>query len=62
MLTGLLEPSGGRALVAGLDLRSQTEEIFQVMGVCPQDNLLWETLTGEEHLYFYGRLKGLRGG
>jgi ABC-type multidrug transport system ATPase subunit len=22
------------------------------MSVCPQDNLLWESLTGEEHLYF----------
>jgi hypothetical protein len=24
--------------------------------------LLWETLTGREHLMFYGRLKNLRGG
>ena len=29
------------------------------MGVCPQDNLLWEDLTGDEHLQFYGRLRGL---
>ena len=28
------------------------------MGVCPQHDLLWEQLTGEEHLLFYGRLKG----
>ncbi len=26
-----------------------------------QDNLLWEQLTGAEHLEFYGRLKGLKG-
>lgn len=31
------------------------------LGVCLQDNVLWDDLTGEEHLYFYGRLKGLRG-
>lgn len=32
-----------------------------LMGVCPQHDLLWETLTGREHLLFYGRLKGLTG-
>lgn len=29
--------------------------------MCPQDNLLWETLTAREHLNFYGRLKRLSG-
>jgi ABC-type Na+ transport system ATPase subunit NatA len=31
------------------------------MGLCPQHDLLWETLTSREHLTFYGRLKGLEG-
>ncbi|XP_062026161.1 ABC transporter A family member 7-like [Rosa rugosa] len=31
------------------------------MGVCPQHDLLWESLTGREHLLFYGRLKNLKG-
>jgi len=31
------------------------------MGVCPQENLLWDDLTGREHLLFYGRLKVLEG-
>lgn len=31
------------------------------MGVCPQDNLLWDVLTATEHLQFYGRIKGLTG-
>jgi ABC-type multidrug transport system ATPase subunit len=33
--------------------------IYSLMGVCPQDNLLWDALTGREHLQFYGRLKNL---
>ncbi|KXZ51851.1 hypothetical protein GPECTOR_11g29 [Gonium pectorale] len=60
MLTGFLEPSAGDALVEGRSVRSRMPEIYRMMGVCPQDNLLWEQLTGEEHLLFYGRLKGLK--
>jgi ABC-type multidrug transport system ATPase subunit len=32
-----------------------------MMGVCPQDNVLWDDLTGPEHLRFYGRLKNVSG-
>jgi len=37
------------------------EKIYNSMGVCPQNDMLWETLTGREHLQFYGRLKGHSG-
>jgi hypothetical protein len=37
------------------------DAIYSLMGVCPQHDLLWDTLTGREHLTFYGRLKGLVG-
>ena len=29
------------------------------MGVCPQFDILWPSLTVEEHLYFYARLRGV---
>ncbi|KAM3307861.1 ABC transporter A family member 7 isoform X2 [Capsicum chacoense] len=61
MMTGLLEPSSGTAYVEGLNLRTQMNEIYGSMGVCPQHDLLWDTLTGREHLLFYGRLKNLSG-
>ncbi|KAG2497357.1 hypothetical protein HYH03_004516 [Edaphochlamys debaryana] len=61
MLTGFLESSAGDALVGGASVRSRMPHIYKTMGVCPQENLLWEQLTGEEHLLFYGRLKGLKG-
>lgn len=35
-------------------------DIYATMGVCPQHDLLWDTLTGREHLLFYGRLKNLK--
>uniref|UniRef100_A0A0V0IV07 Putative ABC transporter A family member 7-like n=1 Tax=Solanum chacoense TaxID=4108 RepID=A0A0V0IV07_SOLCH len=61
MMTGLLKPSSGSAYVEGLNLRTQMNEIYGSMGVCPQHDLLWDTLTGREHLLFYGRLKNLKG-
>jgi ABC-type multidrug transport system ATPase subunit len=34
---------------------------WHVQGVCPQHDLLWDTLTAREHLNFYARLKRLSG-
>ncbi|KAH1117721.1 hypothetical protein AAZX31_17G095600 [Glycine max] len=61
MMIGLTKPTSGRAFVQGLDIRTQMDEIYTTMGVCPQHDLLWESLTGREHLLFYGRLKNLKG-
>jgi ABC-type multidrug transport system ATPase subunit len=59
ILTGFLQPTSGNALVQGSDIRTDMDQIYGIMGVCPQDNLLWDRLTAREHLSFYGRLKGL---
>ncbi|KAI9086421.1 hypothetical protein K1719_031505 [Acacia pycnantha] len=61
MMIGLTKPTSGAAFVQGMDIRTQMDEIYTSMGVCPQHDLLWETLTGREHLLFYGRLKNLKG-
>lgn len=61
MLIGFIKPTSGTAYIHGMDIQTHMEKIYAGMGVCPQHNLLWETLTGREHLMFYGRLKNLRG-
>ena len=61
MLIGFTPPSAGTATVEGLDVRTSMDRIYSLMGVCPQHDVLWETLTAREHLRFYGRLKNLRG-
>ncbi|KAK6123284.1 hypothetical protein DH2020_042961 [Rehmannia glutinosa] len=61
MMIGLIKPSSGTAYVQGLDIRTDMDRIYTSMGVCPQHDLLWGTLTGREHLLFYGRLKNLKG-
>nr|CAB3480866.1 unnamed protein product [Digitaria exilis] len=61
MMIGLLKPTYGTAYIHGMDLRTDMNEIYANIGVCPQHDLLWETLTGTEHLMFYGRMKNLTG-
>uniref|UniRef100_A0ACD5ZUL1 Uncharacterized protein n=1 Tax=Avena sativa TaxID=4498 RepID=A0ACD5ZUL1_AVESA len=61
MMIGLIPPTSGTAYVHGMDIRTDMNDIYTTMGVCPQHDLLWETLTGREHLLFYGRLKNLKG-
>ncbi|WZZ45497.1 hypothetical protein YC2023_041756 [Brassica napus] len=60
-MTGLAKPTSGAAFVQGLDICKDMDKVYTSMGVCPQQDLLWETLTGREHLLFYGRLKNLKG-
>ncbi|KAJ1568373.1 hypothetical protein HK405_002593, partial [Cladochytrium tenue] len=59
MLTGLYAPSGGTARLSGFDIRTEIKEVYRVIGICPQFDIVWEDLSIEEHLYFYARLKGV---
>lgn len=61
MMIGLIPPTSGTAYVHGMDIKTNMDAIYTTMGVCPQHDLLWETLTGREHVMFYGRLKNLKG-
>jgi ATP-binding cassette subfamily A (ABC1) protein 1 len=60
MLTGLIEPTSGDAIIRGYSIKD-TRDLGLIrlsLGVCPQHNVLFDTLTVEEHLVFYGGLKG----
>jgi ABC-2 type transport system ATP-binding protein len=50
MLTGMLEPTGGGATIAGFDLCAQTIEVKRRVGFVPESGAVFESLTGLEYL------------
>ncbi|XP_049732054.1 phospholipid-transporting ATPase ABCA7 isoform X6 [Elephas maximus indicus] len=59
ILSGLFPPSGGSAFILGQDVQYHMAAIRPHLGVCPQYNVLFDLLTVDEHVWFYGRMKGL---
>jgi ABC-2 type transport system ATP-binding protein len=59
MLCGLLKPSGGTGVVAGLDIYKQSEKIKENIGYMSQRFSLYNDLTIEENIEFYGGIYGL---
>lgn len=56
LLLGLLEPSGGTAEVLSFDTRTQADEIRQRTGALLEHAGLYERLSAEDNLDFYGRV------
>ena len=59
MLCGLLEPSGGSGSVAGLDIRTQREEIKRSIGYMSQRFSLYDDLRVEENIDFFSGIYGI---
>ncbi|EDO32070.1 predicted protein, partial [Nematostella vectensis] len=58
-LTGMIQPSSGTALIYGKDISrfGDLAELRRNIGVCPQQDVIFEFLTVKEHLEFYFKLK-----
>jgi len=59
MLSGSLKPTSGQAMVAGFDVATQMDLVYTQLGVVPQFDAPIEDLDVVDHLFFYGRLKGV---
>ncbi len=59
MLTTLLPPTAGRAVVAGFDVATQGPDVRRHIGAALQEAALDNFLTGREHMSLQGGLNGL---
>jgi drug efflux transport system ATP-binding protein len=59
MMCGLLTPSSGTALVDGVDVSRNPEEVKRRIGYMSQKFSLYESLTVEQNVRFFGALYGL---
>lgn len=60
MLCGIMRPTSGKGTVLGYDIVSDAEKIKQSIGYMSQKFSLYEDLTVEENLNFFGGIYGLR--
>ena len=60
ILSTLLKPTSGRAIVAGYDVAKEAVQVRRSIGVTGQEAALDLRMTGRENLVLFGRLRGLR--
>jgi ABC-2 type transport system ATP-binding protein len=61
MLSCLLRPDDGEALVMGHSIRTDQMGVKASLGVVPQEIALYEDMSARENLIFWGKMYGLHG-
>ena len=59
-LIGLLPPASGEVEVLGMKIPAQMTAVKRLIGVVPDESVLFDRLRGEEFLEFVGRMYGLK--
>eukprot|EP00164_Ancoracysta_twista_P003141 GFYU01004190.1.p1 GENE.GFYU01004190.1~~GFYU01004190.1.p1 ORF type:complete len:1422 (-),score=447.32 GFYU01004190.1:80-4345(-) len=59
MLSGLHQPTHGDAFLFGYSITEDVEAVQALAGICPQDDILWEEMTGPEHVKLYAKFRGV---
>lgn len=59
MISAILTPNAGRIEVFGYDTRSEPQKIREHIGFISSDTNLYDRLTAEEMVYFFGKFFGL---
>ena len=60
MICGLLKSDAGEILIDGRPLQENYAQFRRLMGLCPQDLIIWESLTCLEQLEFTAQLYDVR--
>ncbi|XP_058390822.1 ATP-binding cassette sub-family A member 13 [Diceros bicornis minor] len=57
LLTGLYPPTSGTIIINGKNLQTDLSTVRRELGVCPQQNVLFDNLTVLEHLLLFASIK-----
>jgi ABC-2 type transport system ATP-binding protein len=61
MISGTVNPTSGTIRVGGYDIQHNMLKVKELLGVVPQDVVLYDYLSSRENLAFFGKLYGLSG-
>lgn len=61
MISGLISPTEGEAIIGGYSIIRQAMEAKKLMGVIPQEIALYPELNARQNLAFFGKMYGLGG-
>ncbi|MCP4419238.1 MAG: ABC transporter ATP-binding protein [Chloroflexi bacterium] len=61
MLSGLLAPTTGDAIIDSHSISQHPQQVKQVIGVVPQEIALYDAISARENLVFWGKMYGLTG-
>ncbi|WP_456475011.1 ABC transporter ATP-binding protein [Candidatus Pyrohabitans sp.] len=59
MIVGLIEPSQGDIWISDYSIRNQPEEAKRIIGYLPEETPVYEDMTAEEYLSFFGEIYGI---
>jgi ABC-2 type transport system ATP-binding protein len=59
ILSGLIPPSSGTLTMDGIDVLKNPDAVKQVLGYLPEESRLYETMTVDDYLRFFGEIYGL---
>ena len=59
MLTTVLKPTSGNARISEYSLIKEKSKIKPLIGVCPQENVVFGALKAEDNVEFVGRMHGM---
>ncbi len=60
MLSTILPPTSGEASILGNDIRKDAKNIKKIIGVCPQEIVLYERLSAKENINLIAKMHGLK--
>jgi ABC-type multidrug transport system ATPase subunit len=61
ILTGMLPASSGTATINNMAVDRDMWKIRRSLGLCPQFDILWPSISVRDHLWLYATIKGLSG-